>query len=443
VKAALLGPLRSAAAAAATLTGKRFSLLVASSLVATSAIVAGGLAGAGGNGALAALIGHAPAADRAPARTASAPSPAPPEPSGEGASAPIGEAAAPAAPAPRQATSGPARPKSPAAPSAPSEPTAEGGPVKHVFVVSLASPGYEASFGAASTMPYLSGQLRPRGELLSGYSPISDAGLANSIAAISGQPPNPATEANCSTYAEFSAPKTSADGSVSGTGCLFPVETMTLADQLGSARLRWRAYVEGMVDESGQPHSCVHPEPGASDQPPPGEYATRQNPFAYFHSLLDLGECASNDVPLTQLAKDLHSVKSTPNFTYVAPSLCNAGATGACSEGSPAGAVAADAFLSLVVPEILASPAYRRDGLLIVSFDETAASPAASASAGTTGALLVSPFATPGATDGAPYTPYSLLRSVEDLFGLPHLAKADGSAVRSFAGALLRQSGGD
>jgi Phosphoesterase family len=424
VKATLLRPFRSAIAAAAGLTGKRFSLLVASSLVATSAIVASALTGAGGSGALAALLGHALAADKAPARTASAASPAPtPEPGGNGASAPAAGASAPATPAPSQRTSDPAQPKAPAAPSKPDtprEPTAEAGPVKHLFVVSLASPGYEAAFGAVSEMPYLSGELRPRGELLSGYSLISTAGLANSIAAISGQPPNPATEANCPTYAE----------------CLLPVETLTLPDQLGGAHMRWRAYVDGMVGESGQPDNCVHPEADPGDQGDTGQYAMSQNPFVYFHSLLDLGECAENDVPLTELDRDLQREKTTPNFVYVAPDPCDAGETGKCPEGAPDGAAAADGFLSQVVPAILESPAYRQDGLLIIAFaDSSIASPQV-------GALLVSPFATPGGTDAKPYTPYSLLRSVEDLFGLPHLAKADGSTVKSFASALLGQNGG-
>ena len=40
-----------------------------------------------------------------------------------------------------------------------------------------------------------------------------------------------------------------------------------------------------------------------------GGYAARLNPFVYFHSLLDLGDCATNDVPLTELEKDLKKPK--------------------------------------------------------------------------------------------------------------------------------------
>jgi hypothetical protein len=345
-------------------------------------------------------------------------------------------------------------------PATATDPTQEAGPIEHVFVISLASPGYEAAFGTASQMPYLSATLRPQGQLLSGYSLLDDAGLANGIATISGQPPNASTQANCPTYSEFPAGTSpNPKGLVAGSGCVYPVEALTIADQLGSARLTWRGYMDGMADETGKPDDCVHPDSEAADQPAPGGYAARQNPFVYFHSLLDLGDCASNDLPLTQLEPDLRKVESTANYSFISPSLCNAGVSGQCPEGAPSGAAAADAFLSQWVPKILASPAYKQDGLLIVSFDEVippeppAAStttpetpattvPASPVSPRQVGALLLSRYASPGATDASPYDPYSLLRSVEDLFGLSHLAKANGAKVRSFAPALLGESGG-
>src|ERR1700754_4473237 len=68
-----------AIAGAASLTGKRFGLFVASSLVATSAIVAAGMTSGGKDlGPLAALGGRSPAPRRV---AAEAPAPAPePEP---------------------------------------------------------------------------------------------------------------------------------------------------------------------------------------------------------------------------------------------------------------------------------------------------------------------------------------------------------------------------
>jgi hypothetical protein len=457
MKAAMTGPLRRAMAAAATLGGKRFGLLVASSVVATSAIVASAMTGAGSSGALAALIGRSLASHNTPAATAPAPKgPSPgagssaPAPSGSASSAGGPLASPEAVPAP--AASGPVSEPTPKQPAAkPSTPEPEAGRVKHVFVISLTSPGYEQSLGAQSQMPYLSATLRPQGELLSNYSLLGEAGLPNQIAALSGQPPNATTGAGCPTFAEFPpTAKVSAQGVVSGSGCVYPVETLTFADQLSTAQLTWHAYVDGMVDEVGSPDNCVYPGPEEADVAEPGGYATNQNPFVYFHSLLDLGDCSANDTPIDPLTADLRKAEKTPTFSFIAPTPCNAGATGQCPVGGTEGPASADAFLSTWVPKILASPAYKADGLLIVNFAAAnppvttpEAAPAPASDPLRVGALLLSPFLTPGSTDAAPYNPYSILRSNEDLFGLDPLGLAAATKTKSFAPSLLEENGGD
>jgi hypothetical protein len=441
-----------AVAAAATLTGKRFGLFVASSLVATSAIVASAMTGAGGSGALAALLARGIVSHGNPALSAPAEAPA--------------EVVAPAAASSSSATSEAAAGPSFSAPPAAAEPApagepvpgkapqpsegeaaAEAGPVKHVFVISLTSPGYEQSLGGQSQMSYLSSTLRPQGELLSNYTLLGEGALPNGIAAVSGQPPNPATSAGCPGYEEFISAKASSQGVIGGSGCVYPVETMTLANQLELGKFSWRAYVAEMTDEAGQAAACVHPNPGQpSSAVEPGGYAASQNPFVYFHSLLDLGDCSEGDLPLEELSKDLGKAEKTPNYSFIAPTPCEAGAAGQCPAGAPEGPAAADAFLSAWVPKILASPAYKADGLLVVAFsavDPSAPGTTPPADPLRTGALLLSPLLTPGATDGAAYDPYSLLRSTEDLFGLDSLALAGTSKTKSFASSLLSKDGGD
>jgi hypothetical protein len=451
VKIAIQAQIRRAVAAAATLTGKRFGLLVASSVVATSAIVASAMTGTGGSGALAALIGQSLASDNTPVASAPAAEPEAEEsapaaasesssPSPEASYAP--EAAPETAPeaAPEPAAKKPAK--------APAEAEPETGPVKHVFVISLTSPGYEQSLGAQSQMPYLSTTLRPQGELLSNYTLLGEGTLPNGIAAISGQPPNSATTAGCPGYEEFSSVKANSNGVLAGSGCVYPVETQTIADQLTIDQLSWHAYIDGMVDPEGKPADCVHPNPGeGSGSAQPGGYAASKNPFVYFHSLLDLGDCSEGDLPLDQLSKDLGKAEKTPSYSFIAPTPCNAGAAGQCPTGASEGAVSADAFLSTWVPKILASPAYKADGVLIVTFSATnppvAGAPAPSGDPLRTGALLLSPFATPGGTDSGAYNPYSLLRSSEELFALKPLGVAAGAKIKSFAASLLNENGGD
>jgi hypothetical protein len=447
---ALKGHLDRATAAASSLTGKRFNLLVASSLVVTTTIVASAITTGGDNGALAALLAQRPA-NTAATSTPPAESSAPVEssgPSAASAAAPISSAPLVTSEAPVPAPPAETAPPS-SKPATPSETLPEAGRIKHVFVISLASSGYDAAFGATPQMPYLASTLRPQGELLPGYSLLHSAALPNGIAAVSGQPPNADTEANCPSFGEFPANSALDDsGVVPGDGCVYPVEALTLADQLVSGRFRWGAYMEGMVDETGKPDTCAHPDFGGADEPVQGGYAARLNPFVYFHSLLDLGDCAVNDVSLTELSADLDKIDSTPNFALISPNLCNAGVTGQCPEGAPDGAASADAFLSKWVPEILDSPAYEKDGLLIVTFGEVnPVDPASGAppveDEPKVGALLLSRFVSPGATDSTAYDPYSLLRTIEDLFGLDHLGLAGGAEVKSFASRLLGENRGD
>ena len=440
----LARPFQRAMAAAATLTGKRFGLLVASSLVATSAIVAAAATSSNGSGPLAALLGRSLAADRAPAVVEPAPNPEPAASSAGGNAQPAPQAESSSGsslPAPEPLSTPEAAPASEPegepAPTTPAEPKPEAGRIKHVFVISLASSGYEAAFGSTPQMPYLATTLRPKGDLLSGYSLLDAAALPNSIATVSGQAPTAETKAGCPDYGS----------------CVYSAETLSLADELSIAQFTWRGYMEDMVNpETGQPDNCVYPQPGAPIATPAGGYSPTLNPFVYFHSLLDLGDCSADDVPLTELQKNLKKVDSTPNYSYISPNLCNAGVTGQCAPGTPEGAAAADAFLAQLVPKILASAAYKKDGLLMITFGQAnpaPTDPTTGVPAATTGnplkvgTLLLSKFVTPNSTDAIAYNPYSLLKSTEELFGLNQLEGAKSAKVKSFAPALLGSNGGD
>ncbi|MFT3865480.1 MAG: alkaline phosphatase family protein [Solirubrobacterales bacterium] len=460
---------RAAIAAGASLTGKRFGLLVASSLVATSAIVAAAATNQPESSqAAASLLGRALAADRAPATTA----PVEPE-AEEEAPAPAVEHESTPEPEPThtpEATPEPVIVPEETAPepvqeTEPEETTEEpeettvskpeAGRIKHVFLISLVSSGYQAAFGTTdSVMPYLSGTLRKKGLLLTNYSVLSEATTPNGIATISGQPPNKATKTDCPTLSEFPATATTnSAGVLAGEGCVWPVATDTLGSQLTVAAFTWKAYFEEMKDPTtGEAADCVYQGPEEEEVVKLGGYSNRLNPFTHFHSLLDVGECSENDVPITELKKDLKKEANTPNFSYISPDLCSAGVTAQCPEGSPEGAAAADAWLEEVVPQILESPAYKKDGLLIVSFgglnppvvaEGEEAATTTSANPLKTGAVLLSKFITKNSTDAAPYNPYSLLRSSEELFGLEQLAKAGDKKTKTFAPELLGETGGD
>jgi hypothetical protein len=323
--------------------------------------------------------------------------------------------------------------------------------VKHVFVIALSTASYSSAFGHGSVARYLNRTLVPRGTLLTGYRTVGSSELADKIAMISGQAPNADTGAGCSTYDDFpGTAKPDRAGMVAGNGCVYPDTVLTIGDQVTAAGNVWKAYLDGMGSAK-----CVHPNSGAADNavlPGAGsEYDTRHNPFIYFHSLLDLGDCAADDEPLTQLPADLASATKTPAYSFIAPGLCADSAQTSCPGGSPGGLAAEDAFLSQWVPKILDSKAYKQDGALIITF--AISKPAGSAATGTTGpagaigpsgaagararagALVISPYTSAGAKVSGSYDPYSLLRSVEDLFGFSPVAHA--AQAKSFLAAAL------
>ncbi len=347
-------------------------------------------------------------------------------------------------------------------------------PVKHVFLIVLGENGYEDSFGAMSTVPYLGKTLAEKGELLSNYYAVTQGQLANEIALVSGQGPTPETATNCPTYADLLPGTLSAEGQVEGSGCVYPATTPTLPAQLLEKKLRWKAYVEDIGNGvgAGQAATCRHPALGSSDPsqaPIAGDsYVTWRNPFVYFHGLIDKPECATADVGLEQLPLDLKNAAKTPTLSYIVPSACNSGGEVVCPEGVSSGPLAVEEFLKRVVPAIEASPAYKEGGLIAITSaqapqagdkldssscciapkypnlpepapEATAATGPVKASGGggRVGLLLISPFVDAGTVNETGYyNHYSLLRSIEELFELEPLGYAAEIALTGFDGSV-------
>ena len=302
---------------------------------------------------------------------------------------------------------------------------APGPGIGHVFVINLENKNYEKTWGSASPATYLNGTLAPKGQLLAQYYGTSHASLGNYITQISGQPSNPETNADCTTFTEYR----------NGRGCVYPPKVKTVADQLDGAGKTWKSYQEGMSTP------CRHPKIGAGDTTliaRKGDmYATRHNPFVYFHSIIDTPRCAANVVDLTALDTDLAATDSTPNLVYITPDLCHDGHDTPCVDGQPGGLVSADKFLTTWVAKILQSPAYLTDGLLVITLDEADADASACCGqkgpgGGRIGALLLSARVKAGTTNDTPYNHYSLLCSIEDMFGLAHLGRAGAAGNKCF-----------
>jgi hypothetical protein len=387
------------------------------------------------------------------------------------------------------------------------------------MVIDLENTAFSTTFGPASPATYLNGVLRKQGELLQNYYATGHNSLDNYISQVSGQAPTRSTQDDCSAnrsaFVNVSPgtndPNQPANpGQVDGQGCVYPTAVQTIADQLDARYppnatthvAAWRGYEEDMGNDPGRDGGvpdpsggtdCGHPPvggPTAVVATPTDQYATRHNPFVWFHSLIDdPALCAANDVPLGtlgpngspspngHLAHDLASTNTTPSFGFITPNLCNDGHDASCAGtnsggGRSGGLVGADQFLQHWMPLVLGSPAYRSGNMLVVvTFDEadvnasdpayaaaccderpgpnTAAPGNAAASTNTApgggqiGALLLnSKFLRAGSTQTATsYNHYSALRSYEDLLGLTS-GGADGNGHLGFAAASGLQSFG-
>jgi hypothetical protein len=338
-----------------------------------------------------------------------------------------------------------------------------GGPassrIGHVFILILENEDYQNSFGSNPAAPYLATTLPAKGALLQNYYGTGHNSLDNYISMISGQSPNLITQLDCQTYAEFTGAGagTATDGQAIGQGCIYPISVGNITDQLEKAGLSWRGYMEDMGNTpSREAASCGHPAIGAQDGTQSAtaadQYAARHDPFVYFHSIIDnQASCDSHVVNLSKLPADLASAGSTPNYVFITPSLCHDGHDSPCANGEPGGLVSINSFLQQWVPQILASPAFQQDGLLIVTFDESSGLQSDASACcgegpgpntllpgltglggGKVGAVLISPFIKPGTVSTTSYNHYSMLRSVQDLFGLPYLGLAGASGQAGF-----------
>ncbi len=186
-------------------------------------------------------------------------------------------------------------------------------PIRHVFLVVLENKNFTATFGPHSDAPYLAETLRAKGALLPQYYGTGHNSLDNYIAMMGGQASTPQTSNDCGTYADFHQTGTAADGQAVGQGCVYPASVKTLANQLMAAGLTWKGYMEDMGNNPARESAtCGHPplnQPdlteeaeGPSAAVPLGDmYATRHDPFMYFHAIIDQPVCKTNVVKLRQL----------------------------------------------------------------------------------------------------------------------------------------------
>lgn len=236
-------------------------------------------------------------------------------------------------------------------------------PVKHVWILALRG----TPFADPAAAPYLAGELRAQGTLLTSFAAPAEDPLVTGAALISG---------------------------TAGDKPAYSAKSPTLIDRLTGAGQAWKAYVDTPPLAAGE-SLCAPASPLAD-----------RNPLLRFASITTASECGSQVAPLEQLARDVATPDGAPALSYLVPAV----------EHDGADVVGSDAWARTTIETIRTSKAYADGGLILV-LGGTAAPTATQPP----GALLISPFSKAGATQGAAVDIYALTRTIETLFSLPAL----------------------
>jgi len=268
-------------------------------------------------------------------------------------------------------------------------------PFDHLFVIVLENRAYQDVIGNPD-MPTINALARRYG-LATDYHGVAHPSLPNYVALITGDTWGSRSD---DPSQRFDHP--------------------SLAGQLEAAGLTWRAYMQSL------------PSPGFSgDQAGRGTavYAKKHDPFMLVPAIAGDPGRASNVVPLLQLGADL-ATGSAPSFAFIAPDLCHdMHGAGACP-GTQALDRAGDDFVRTWVDRIMASSAWSGNAAIVITFDEAPQGLKSVLGMGENHVALVaiSRDGPRGVRFDLHADHYALLRTLEEAWGLPFLARARDAA---------------
>jgi hypothetical protein len=344
----------------------------------------------------------------------------------------------------------------------------------HIFFIMMENHATNQIIGNTADAPFIN-QLARRYSLAANYHGVTHPSLPNYLSAISGDfqgiwddckagstvtcgpeefvpGAGDATDPTSSVYTSPSSPLfgkvppqlTKAE-ITSSTNVPHLFAGQTIVDQLETKGLTWKAYMQSLPFTGADVE--FWPMLGSTTYK---LYAQKHNPFMYFSSIRNSANRMANIVPLPQLDYDL-ATNSVPSFVWISPDQCND--MHGVSNGSPLGYPTCsypasgldhgaiqlgDAFLQQTVTRIMSSPAWSRNSVIIVAWDEddyggypTGCCGSPTGTAGTLGnilggaltpAIVVRSGESAHGPSSRSYNHYSLLATIQHLWGLPCLA---------------------
>jgi len=247
--------------------------------------------------------------------------------------------------------------------------------IGHIWVIVLENESYDA-IEDSQVAPFLSG-LIAQGGLATAYSGVGRPSQPNYLALFSGSTQGVTDDAS------------------------HDIDAPNLGDQLEAAGRTWGEYAENV------PPDCFAGETASGGRDGVGEYARKHAPAISFDSIRsDPARCAN--------IHDLAGFEpGAVDYALIVPNLCHDMHDCSIPDG--------DAWLSGLVPRITSSAAFRDGGLLVVTFDESDPHAQGDARVAT---ILVSPDVVAGSRSTIAHDHYSLLRTIQDAWGLDCLAES-------------------
>jgi len=246
-----------------------------------------------------------------------------------------------------------------------------GGPVPlmgHVIVVVEENTDYSSVIGSSS-MPYLNG-LAQQYALATKYYAVTHPSIGN--------------------YFMMTVGKIiTNDDSYSGV-----VSDDNIIRRLIAAGKTWKSYAEDLPSV-GYTGGDV------------GNYARKHNVIALLSDVVNSATQRDNLVPFSQFATDL-AAGNLPDYSFVAPNLCN--------DAHDCSLATADQWLQTNIDPLVKNAAFQRDGLLVITFDESSGDNVNGG--GHVATVIVSPKAKHGYEGVGVYEHQSLLRLTAQALGV-------------------------
>jgi len=215
--------------------------------------------------------------------------------------------------------------------------------------------------------------------------------------------------------------------------------TPHLTELLSKAGILWKDYQEDVELSTSPTNSAsgtdgpVNPYNGTTQY----NYAVKHNPMALFSDT-----ALENVYPLAQLFVDLND-NTVGRYNWITPdqyneahSSLNGGFTyqGVHYTGDQSAIAAADNFLSIVIPQIMASKAYQDNGVIILWWDETEGGDNANY---ILPEIIISPLAKGNAYASTVSMNHSSdLKTMDEIFGLPEINNPIPAAETNFDGSF-------